>query len=296
MKVQLNHQGSQKRFSINNGYFNWQGNFLGINHPRIVRNWNIDQPHFRKFLTSLGAYIDEEFRIKNSKLYFWGEWEGYSFFEQYLNNGDPRILPNGLHEPFHSTHDLGVGTQNTDPFVFGKSFKYATCKQRGALCNLPPNSIIVFGTTYPSLNCFYVDTVFVFGENGISETAIDVHGNNGLNYSQIFIEETLQQPNTGYINQIPSPHKRLYHGQTWHQNSSFFSFVPCKTNTQAGFERLKLDLNYPNLNLNTNPTGISYLPNCPITSQQIWQIIVDECFKQGFVLGFDFPEPPTVVL
>ena len=56
---------------------------------------------------------------------------------------------------------------NTDPCVFGKSFKYSNCKQNAtyALKNLPPGSLIIFGSIHETR--YYLDTVFVVADGPI---------------------------------------------------------------------------------------------------------------------------------
>ncbi len=282
LKVQLNHPGRQKRFVLGNGY-----QLIG---GRVVREWNDDETHYRKFLYHNGIYLDSicDKIPKKSKLFFWGEWEGNSFFQQ-LTNPDSIILPNGIHEPFHSIAPRG--RQNTDPYVFGNYFKYATCKQTGKLCYLCAGSLILFGTTYPSLNIFYIDTVFVIKTH---ESAIDVCANVATNYTHIYKEETLEQLSQEYIDHPPSNTKKLYHSQSWWDNNKYFSFVPCKLGHNGdGFERLKINLNNRFLNLSSNPQATSYFPHCDFDPEEIWNLIVKMTLKQGFSLGIRFNEPTS---
>jgi hypothetical protein len=285
MKIQLNHRGHQKPFVIGNGYI-----MVG---DAIIREWN-NGDHCRKFIHNGGIYLEDinDLNPKRSDLYFWGEWEGNSFFEPILNSGDARILPNGIHEPFHST--ANKGTQNTDPYVYGNDFfKYCICKQTGILCDLAPNSLIVFGTVFPSLNKFYIDTVFVINTN---EKSVDVHASRAAGYSQIYGEETLEQlPQYLGIPYTPS-NNRLYHSKTWWDNKEnkkkYFSFVPCKlTHNGHGFERLYLYLNDPIFNLSRYPSGKSYLRNCKLPPMDLWYEIVNKAKEQKFKLGIRFDEP-----
>lgn len=284
LKVQLNHPGNQKPFKIGKGYT--------LFNDKIYREWNCDN-HFRKFILNDGQYISdvEDKEPKNTGLYFWGEWEGNSFFEP-LNNNDYRRFPNGIHKAFHSRPQNG--TQNTDPYIFGDYFKYATCKQTGSLYNLEENSLILFGSTYPSLDKFYIDTVFVVKS---FERAVDVCSNSAQNYTKTYKEQTLEQLNTEYLGPKPSTKKRLYHGKFWFENRNYFSYVPCKLNSdKSGFERFYIDLNNPILNLSKNATGKSFLPNCHLSPEEVWKFITKETLSQGFVLGIKFTEPELVNL
>jgi hypothetical protein len=284
LKVQLNHPGNQKPFKMGEGYSLW--------NEKIYREWNCGN-HFRKFILNDGLFISDirDKEPKKSDLYFWGEWEGNSFFEP-LSNPNYKSLPNGIHKPFHSIPQNG--TQNTDPYIYGEYFKYATCKQTGALYKLSEDSLILFGSTYPSLGKFYIDTVFVVKS---FESAVDVCSNSAKNYTKTYKEQTLEQLNTEYLGPNPSTKKKLYHGKTWFENSNYFSFVPCKLNLElTGFERLYLNLNDPVLNLSRNATGKSFLRNCSLSSEAVWNLITKEALSQGFVLGIKFTEPELVNL
>jgi hypothetical protein len=274
--VQLNHPGNQKAYVLGKGYQKVD--------DLIIREWNDDPQHYRKFLRNDGQYLTSlESEPENGKLLFWGEWEGNSVFKPFKCENDK---PNGIHEPFHSTWIKGF--ENTDPYIYGEYFKYATCKQSGQLCDLDSFSLILFGSTYPSLNAFYLDTVFVVK---CHETAIDVCSNNGSKYSLIYKEETLEEVENDYLGPDPSQVKKLYHGSTWWENKEFFSFVPCKPDDNTVFNRLKIDLSDTYFNLSANPTGKSFLKRCNGSPQEVWNKIVQITFGQGFCLGVQFDEP-----
>jgi len=89
MKVQFPHPGAQKPFKLEKGY--------RVGNGKIIREWNSDKNHYRKFLLNHGYYLNDlkDAQPKQSNLYFWGEWEGNSFFELFEKNRDYRIMPNG---------------------------------------------------------------------------------------------------------------------------------------------------------------------------------------------------------
>lgn len=310
MKVQLNHPGEQKPFKLGHGY-------LKINDA-IIREWNNDNNHYRKFIQQKGYYLDdlEDNSPKQAELFFWGEWEGNSIFRPFYQN-NYELMPNGIHQPFHS---IAIrGTQNTDPYVFGDDFKYCVCKQNGKLTELAENDLILFGSVYPSKNKFLIDTVFVVKSYVLSS---EVRSNKGCSYSKIYREETLEQlyeylkiSNSEYENDVAnansnktktkipktsrsnktdehSNQKRIYHGKTWWDDNHYFSFVPCKLSSENnGFERFCLNLDNNKFNFSKNPTGISYLKKCNLTPKELWQEIAVECKNQGFKLGIKIEEP-----
>jgi len=280
MKVQLNHPGNQKPFRLGNGY-RQIGN-------QIIREWSDDNVHFRKFIQNYGHYVNglKDLKPSQDDLCFWGEWEGNSFFKPFPKT-DYRFLPNGLHKPFHSTAIRGL--QNTDPYIYGDNFKYCVCKQSGQLINLVLDDLILFGTVVPSLNKFYIDTIYVIKDHNIST---NVQATGGNNYSQVYKEETLEQLNQ-YL-KIPTftNNNRVYHSKTWWDDKDYFSFVPCKlSDDNIGFERLFIELSNQIFQLSRNPTGKSFLAKCTLSSQDLWKEIVRISLEQGFKLGVKFDEP-----
>jgi hypothetical protein len=281
MKVQLNHPGGQKPFKLGSGYKK-----IGSN---IIREWNNDNVHYRKFIQQNGYFVNGLSDLKpiQAELFFWGEWEGNSFFNPF-NSPDNRILPNGLHRPFHST--VIRGKQNTDPYVFGEDFKYCVCKQKGQLTRLVLDDLILFGTVLPSINKFYIDTVFIIKDHDLSS---NVQLTFGAGYTVVYKEETLEQLNQ-YL--LPPPfmnNNRVYNSKTWWDDKGYFSFVPCKLiYDNKGFERAFIELSNTIIQLSNNSqTNVSYLSRCTLSSQDLWKEIVKICLEQGFILGVKFDEP-----
>lgn len=276
LKVQLNHPGKEKPFRLGKGY-------QKVNDI-IVREWNDDPRHYRKILKIDGEYISSlDKKPLDGKLLLWGEWEGNSVFTP-LNNG--KGSPYGIHEPFHSI--LIRGFENTDPYIYGDCYKYATCKQSGQVANLDTQSLILFGSTFPSLNAFYLDTVFVVKSH---EKAIDVFQSSAKNYTITYREETLEELGGDYLGPVPSKIKRIYKGQKWSENPHYFSFVPCKLDPDGDYERFKLDLNDKWFGLSTNPTGKSFLHDCKGSPQETWKRIAEMAIDQGFCLAIKLMEP-----
>lgn len=282
LAVQLTHPGHQKAYNLGNGYVQ--------NGARIIREWNSDRSHFRKFMLNEGEYI-KSLHTKNTTvgdLLFWGEWEGFSEYAP-LNPANSR-MPNGLHRPFHSLP--AYRTQNTDPYVFGNNFYYAICKQYGRRCDLAPGSLILFGTSFE--DHFALDTVFVVDSH---ETAHQVVVNPHFKYSRTYIEETLDQIKKQY--RVPKAKQKLYSSLTWFKNSNYFSFVPCKLAIPAtanGFERVKIPYNaqvLPAISLSSNPTGTKYLAYNSADIFKVWESIVAFTLQQGFYLGIKFLEPTS---
>jgi len=268
--AQLNHPGNQKVFVIGKGYQKVK--------ELILREWNDDPQHYRKFIRGNGQYLTSlESEPKKGKLLFWGEWEGNSIFRPFKCENDK---PNGIHEPFHST--LIKGTQNTDPYVYVEYFKYAICSQTGVMCNLLADSMILFGTTKEI--GFELDTVFVVRNH---ESAQIVYLNNAWNYTLIYREETLVQLGQTYLGPNPSLNNKIYRGQTWWKNKDYFSFVPCKVDNGLGFKKVVLQIPP----MGKQMVGHPYHHFDNINHIQLWKLIVKEVYKQGFYLSIRFDEP-----
>lgn len=125
--------------------------------------WNTGD-HRRRFLLSRGDYVDAAGGLQTGDLLFWSEWEANTRVTR-LHRAVGQNLATWLHEPQYPIpclHPVGNDDthccQNTDPCVFGASFKYALCRQRRdgsptRMQNLEPGSLIVFGGTKDGTGC-----------------------------------------------------------------------------------------------------------------------------------------------
>lgn len=274
--VQLNHPGSEKPFKLGKGYRE--------DNNRLIREWNNDASHYRKFICQQGKYLSKnELVSKSEDLLFWGEWEGNSWFHPFTS-----INPNGIHRPFHANHIRGH--QNTDPYVFGKRFYYAVCKQRGQLTQLDAGSVVLFGSSFKA--GFALDTVFVVDSH---ETAHQVATSGGMNYSDIYREATLEQLSDFYSNPVPNSPIKLYSGKMFSGGHQPFCYVPCKPNNAenaGGFKRVMFSYAALNgLQLSSNPTGIKIIGSGNELARKIWKIVTNEVIRQGFCLAVELNEP-----
>lgn len=276
LTVQLNHPGAEKPYKPGRGYSQYEG--------KLIREWNADRSHYRKFIRQEGEYVTAlGQQPKKDNLLFWGEWEGNSYFEP-LN----RWNPNGIHQPFHSLYIRNH--QNTDPYVYGKNFLYSVCKQRGRLTKLENGSVVLFGSSFK--NGFVLDTVFVVGGY---ESVHDVALTNASNYSKTYRQATLEQLGDTYTRPNPASKLRLYKGLMYAENQELFSYTPCKLynqETKNGFSRVIFP--YENLRgfqFSNNPTGIKILTTDSVENHNIWRFITQEVLKQGFYLGIQIDEP-----
>ena len=92
-----------------------------------ILEWSEHPTHRRKFMLSDGAYIDSNGGFIKEGLVFWGEWEAQSKVERLYNSQS--YLPKYLQIPFIDP-SVEKKIHNTDPYVFGKNFRYIICMQR----------------------------------------------------------------------------------------------------------------------------------------------------------------------
>ena len=166
--VQFFHRGAEHTLSLNE-------------RKNKLKEWNCGPDHARKFMEATGDYVAENGIFhENCKLRFWGEWEPQSKVE-FLKTAKTGDYPRYLHYPILCKKNLLSPTipcvtsdclgrtgkrcspnfQNTDPLVFGPSFMYSLCQQRGGLLTLNPGSIIIFGSLISFNSPFSVKKYFI---------------------------------------------------------------------------------------------------------------------------------------
>ncbi|SFE54140.1 hypothetical protein [Sunxiuqinia elliptica] len=290
----------------------WEHGFKSKNGDIFPnKQWN-KLSHKRKFVKQSGFLLDSlNDTPKESDIDFWCEWEPNSIVEKELetNINLSRIksnytgLPKFLHgELFYSKLDSNLGRKNTDPCVFGKTFKFFLCQQtrkkskknperiQTQLAKLEKGSIILFGShkqnSKTKERLFIVDTVFVVDDwiefyskedfKNINDTRIC------KGYKDICIN---------FLDKLPIT-RRLYFGATYeNQVNGMFSFVPCKkSGNNYGFERPVIILK-DRVNSNRNTGFKQSTINNIDESKAIWNNIVKQIFKQDLKIGWGFKMP-----
>ncbi len=231
------------------------------------KSWNAGT-HKRKFLLTNGDYVNNNNKVYSDNLMFWGEWEPPSIVSS-LDNQNDKLMPKWLHRPYLPkaipiSDGYQQSFQNTDPFVFGESFKYFVCKQFvpkkkrvTQLASLDKGSIILFGSTKgksKEASIFQLDTVFVvseFIEYDMADIDALIVDKVSKTYRDVVFKMAFPNP-ANYSLKL-----RLYFGATFYdQYEGMYSFSPSKRyrNNQYGFPRVMLkDLKYIRNNLNAAP-------------------------------------------
>ena len=293
MIIQFSHNGPQlnlsKRSPKNGLAYKFDKHFTNTG----IRYWNNEELHKRKFIKHSGWYLENKYGTfsttpKKSELYFWGEWEPQSKFELTGNPYKNKILPHAIHFPAFSTR--GIGSHNTDPFVFGKHFFYTNCKQarnKKLMLNLGKDSIILFGSVLN--NRFVLDTVFVVDT---SERVSD-YKKHPQSYPLLLRQSTVD------LKGVLDDWHKLYKGKMYEFNNSYstgnenvFSFVPCKIHCgNKGFSRPIIDIKKFKLQ-NPIPSFNQILYQVTnYNNIDFWHDLVEEIIRQGFLLGIKLEMP-----
>lgn len=179
---------------------------------------------------------------------------------------------------------------NTDPCVFGRSFKYSNCRQTptGVMRQLANGSLIVFCSRING--DFYLDTVFVVEGTGTDyKTAADINS-----CSSEYKNLTL--------NLLPPGNYTLYRGARPSRENckgQCFSFTPARLATmENATERCKLNLASLNKVVGEDAFNLNNWRRASATEvedeqiKSVWEETVRQVTGQGFVLGvhFDWPE------
>lgn len=294
--VQFTHPGNEHNPDEKNG-----------NHKK----WN-DKNHKRKFLLCDGEYIENDEKNRG-KLLFWGEWEPPTFVEKFATPPNP-FYPKWLHKPelplvLPPLENRKI--QNTDPFVFGESFKYFICKQLKndrptSLAKLECGSIILFGSTGNQNKedaFFNLDTVFVVSTyieyDALKPDALDREKRISEEYRNISLRRALpmqlREENRPTINSLKV---RLYFGATYDNPvDNMYSFTPSKKweNNEMGFPRVRLkqdDFDFISNNLNAAP---KYTEKSFDDIKLFWAKLREMTREQGYLEGvrFDCPTQGT---
>lgn len=209
------------------------------------KSWNRGD-HGRKFLRCSGAYIDQNESKIQGPIMFWGEWEPESRvlrrIEKPTENG-----PHYVYEPYYVCPSSFKGLQNTDPFVFGKTFRYSICQQPHlpSLRNLEKGSLILFGSCV--MKKFALDTVFVVSDSDSyrRDKADTIPQVVDETYRIVTINAILEGKGSGFgkscTREIDSTIYKLYRGAMFNNraHNGMFSFFPCQAYTEDsnGFAR-----------------------------------------------------------
>ena len=287
--IQFSHPGAEFNVTADNSTLRLNGDYDVM--------WNMGR-HHRRLVKHAGSYVENGI-LQNGELVFWTEWEGCTTATK-LKSANGLCNAEYLHRvKYPVLSDVGRGEmitcgQNTDPCVFGGSFKYSNCRQdnRPMLRNLQKGSLIAFMSMIHGV--YYLDTLFVVGESQKYST----DNANKVDCSEEYRVLTLDRL---------AAHKSytFYRGRnfsaTAEDNNAIYSFTPAKRYSGIGnqhdFERCALDVDAVNRAVgrdvftNANLPSIKKTEVTEVDIWHAWNAIVKQT-SQKFVLGvhFDWPK------
>ena len=270
--------------------------------------WNCGK-HCRRLVKHFGNYVDGN-QLKQGTLTFWTEWEAQTFATdmrklkgeaKFIHEVRYPMIPHGninTHGDCVTNRNNHTPTalQNTDPCVFGCSFKYSNClqsqKRRHVFQNLEEGSMIVFVSRHSDQ--WYLDTVLVTRGDGVPYVT---PASNMIACSQTYRNLTLDRLTQGR-------NHYFYRGMTPVSvdvvRDGIFSYTPARKYSGEidDLKRCCLDLQGINAVLGRNIFSISKPQgHKPIEAdadlvRRIWCEIKDQVTEQEFVLGvhFDWPK------
>jgi hypothetical protein len=261
--------------------------------PRVgtVMPWNRGE-HKRKFLRASARYLVDG-QPHEGQVAFWGEWEAQSrVLDVWPKDGD---LPRFLHEPFYEAPADGVKHQNTDPFLFGRTFLYTNCRQARnvKLRHLTQGSIVLFGSS-PGAG-FVLDTVFVVDEG--EHPAFEI-GERRVLPDRPEADALVFRPLSTSEKHLGAG-CRAYRGRPYSAGTAApFSFVPCRPLTdQMRFQRPLLEavgalegLLSPTLRMQAKVTEVD-----DRTAGAAWQHVREVVEQHGLALGWHLQVPASAL-
>lgn len=262
--------------------------------------WNTGD-HHRRLVEHLGQYADAQ-GLHDGELRFWTEWEGKTCASQLQENPDAihakylhqvkcPVAPAGMN---NATAGNGCCGQNTDPCVFGRTFKYSNCRQdaRPMLRQLSQGSLIVFWSRRDGKFC--LDTVFVVGDTAIQyQKKSTLYPYCSREYRNLTVDR------------LPDGNPRtFYRGVEYRADQAFndqiFSFTPARLKEDTDSDRrCCLLINGTPLNRVFNMGATRNIKTTVADANlvfDVWREIVKQVTAQGFVLGvhFDWPKATNV--
>ena len=259
--------------------------------------------HARRLVVHDGQYVDKTGVLKTGKLAFWTEWEAATTATRMPPSSAPGCARwrHAVESPLVNTFTDGI---NTDPCVFGSTFKYCCCQQHvngeagtRILRRLPPGSIVLFGSRIRYKTRFLLDTVFV-----VSGEGVDYIEENGASIAKLGVSDEYRALALDRLHGKRT--NTFFRGATFDSHAkSIWSFTPTRVflngNSRCG-ERFFLDVEKLNgafeadRPLSTDPLkkqGITICRTDCKNAVKAWKEILRQVRGAGFLpaVHFDWP-------
>lgn len=286
----------------------------GIGSKQEV-SWWTGGGHCRRLVCHKGQYVDRNWKFGADNLAFWSEWEGPTTATRISLKGDPFFarFVHRVRYPHKSDCDMessvrcgcgdgekcqsGCGGKrgafmDTDPCVFGRTFKYSHCRQgaSSSLRGLPSGSLVVFGSYKRGM--FFLDTVLVV-DGGVGYKKESV---NRIACSETYKNLTLRRIADKYTTFT------FYRGTKYDGDAKVFSFTPARVCGEEGYDKRCVikDNDLAKLNGLIDKQVFKYMPGFSVAVadrdkiKKVWNEIVRQVMAQGFVLGVHFGWPAKI--
>lgn len=294
-------------------------NRFWLNQTLGITRWNPTDKHWRRLVRHKGEYVDRVGK-KYGELAFWTEWEANTHAEQFpshlVNANAVGVTAKWVHAVLKPTRKYfpnmpavcDLCAFNTDPCVFGDTFKYCCCRQSAIALTKSilrhadedeEGALIIFCSRLEGKLC--VDTVIVIPpDKGQDYVAGNANSIRKLGTSQDYRNLTLDRLQQGC-------HYRFYRGATYqNQHEEMYSFTPArKWNDKGCGERFVLDLS--KIQKIGTAAGVGNIleaeswrnikkTTCSTTAgKSVWSEIVSQIDSKGGVLGVHFDWPTNTV-
>ena len=266
----------------------------------LMKKWNTGR-HQRKYLFWHGQYIDTNGILKNGDFYFWGEWEPPTLVWKNPKRGQS---PNFVHFPITNSSSVapsalinggncqancgtGGNYQNTDPCVFGSTFKYIICQQNKRVYN--KGDVLLFGST--KKDAFLLDTILV-----IDTVTPYILSPGQLPSIQNFVSAEYQNVTVNRIVGKIGKIKKLnfYRGAKFLNNKTPYSFTPAvlqNGTTPILKSRMTISFSDAVLGKYFKPGYRNAYCSKIRFGNHEWNYLVNLCYQQGFVPAVEIDYP-----
>ena len=289
-------------------------NAIKISEGNYDVYWNCRKKHYRRLVkVSDCAYIDDEWNYhEGEELCVWTEWESITRASKMPQSSNP-LGATFIHQPKYPVsvaisakepnkyygNGKASDALNTDPCIFGRTFKYAICRQGHDpwLRKLAENSLVLFWSH--KSDSFCLDTVFVVGKNPVDYI---IGSSSKIRCSQEYRNLTLDRLDNGVTG-------TFYRGISYDKNNPppIYSFAPaarlCDKNSACRCEFKVEDIKQ--LNMAIGGSGAFIKSDGHFRSKHecvssgrikcVWDKLVELVMGKGFSLGvhFDWPKVET---
>ena len=258
--------------------------------------WNVSDRHRRKYLIAPTRFAipvgsNGRFMLRDAhEATFWGEWEPPS---DAVALGD--ALPGAAkfcHRPLLEL-PAPPRSQNTDPWVFGKTMRYSICLQASApiLRELDPGDLVLFGSVQKGAEewDFALDTVFVVDERYpySKDDQAEVPAEAGID--DLYEEAVLNRRNPPFTLGGQSIYNGRMLGSAADEPFCWVPSLPAFEGQPRAFARPAINQLF-DMHFSSTQGAIKELP---VPAKEAWGLVTDHVRSLGLWMGAQIAQPPV---